>query len=95
MNEREDAIEELSGARLRIESLQRLAANPDFQMYLDEVKKLRENYVSLIESPAADTKIDIVRGGLAATKDILNITETLSTRSKQVFQKLAELKEEI
>ena len=93
MNEREDAIETMTIAKNRVAVFLRLSKNPDFQEFMEEVKKIRETYVGLLESPTADTKIDIIRGGLIATKDVMNITESLSSRSKRIRETLEELKE--
>lgn len=92
MNEREIALETLEAERNRVASMQRLKANPDFQLFFEEVKKLRETYVSLLETPGADTKIDIIRGGLIATKDIMNNLEISTGRASEIAERIKELK---
>lgn len=90
-NEIEQATEDLKKAQGVTEAYRRLNLNTDFQIFLREILILRESYRDLIENPMEDTKLDTVRGGLIAIRDILGKFKSTKDRSADLAAKLAEL----
>lgn len=69
----------------------RLKENSDFSLYLSYLQEKLNSYRDLLEDSSTE-KIDTVRGGIIAVREVLAEFELAASRVKELEQKLKELK---
>lgn len=74
----------------RANAYTRLKENSDFAQYLDYLREKLNSYRDLLEDSSTE-KIDTVRGGIIAVREILAEFELAASRVKELEGKLKEL----